>query len=68
MIADHTLNWTDAGTYDEKPIAAHIGEDGELSVELRQALETLTEQPVSLDDLLSSQDDEQVDRRSGRLN
>lgn len=68
MIADHTLNWTDADTYDRKPVAAHIGEDGELSVELRQALDNLTEESVSLDDLLGQQDDDRADRRSGRLN
>lgn len=64
MIADHTIDWMDAYTYNEKPLAAHIGEDGELSVELRNALDDIAQQGVSLDDLLADQDDDQKSARS----
>ncbi len=57
-VAEHILNFSDAATIDTAPLAAHIGEDGEISAELQDALNTGNVGGISLDDLLSDQEDD----------
>lgn len=60
IIARHTFEWQsseDAGFH------KHVGEDGELSSELRAVLEEQKSQSMSLDELLAYQDDEEQARR-----
>jgi len=57
-IAEHGVNFTDAETLDRAPLSAHIGEDGEISAELQDALNGGNIGGISLDDLLSDQEDD----------
>lgn len=57
-VAEHGLNFSDAATMDSAPLAAHIGEDGEISAELQDALNAGGGGGISLDDLLSDQEDD----------
>ncbi len=57
-IAEHIVNFTDVETLDRAPLSAHIGEDGEISAQLHEALKGRALGSISLDDLLSDQEDD----------
>lgn len=58
LLADHTINFMEADQFNQSPLAAHIGEDGEISAQLQEALQDRDDSPLSIDDLLSDQDDD----------
>lgn len=63
LLATHTINFMEGAQFDQSPLAAHIGEDGEISAQLQEALQDRSDSPISIDDLLSDQDDDQRQMR-----
>jgi hypothetical protein len=61
-LAIHTFGWQESR---EKAVRRHLTEDGELSNELRAAMAESRLQDMSLDDLLSYQDDEEQAAHQG---
>lgn len=62
VLAEHRFTWAEST---EKIIRRHVQVDGELSNEMRQMLEDSRPEKISLDDLLSAQDEE-VQRQQTR--
>lgn len=63
LLAAHRFEFTEAGGGE---IQRHIGEDGEINTELRAAMAESRLPKMSLDDLLSYQEEEEQSRKQGR--
>lgn len=60
LLADHTFSWRNS---EEDTVRPPLGEDGELSSEMRAVLQASRLQNLSLDDLLAGQEDDENDAR-----
>ncbi len=63
LLATHYFNWEESTT---KVVRRHLSEDGEIGSELRATMAESRLQKLSLDDLLSDQEDEQESPRQQR--
>jgi hypothetical protein len=63
LLAAHRFEFSEAGGGE---IQRHIGEDGEINTELRAAMAESRLPKMSLDDLLSYQEEEEQSRKQGR--
>ncbi len=62
LLAQHTFNWVEAA---DDSIRKHIGEDGELTTELRAVMANNRLEKMTLDELLSFQDTDSAQQQSG---
>ena len=63
LLAEHNFTWVEATS---ENIRKHIGEDGELTSELRAVMAENRLEKMSLDDLLAFQDNEAAQQTSGK--